>query len=68
MQDFLLELGFEELPARFVEKALGQLTESMTKKLNQERLRFGKVCSLSTPRRLALLIEDLQTEQEEVVE
>jgi glycyl-tRNA synthetase beta chain len=68
MQDFLLELGFEELPARFVEKALGQLSESVAKKLDQERLKFGEVLSLSTPRRLALLIRDLQTEQEDVVE
>ncbi|MCK9525087.1 MAG: glycine--tRNA ligase subunit beta [Limnochordia bacterium] len=68
MQDFLLELGFEELPARFVERALGQLVESATKKLQQERLTYGEVIRLSSPRRLALLIRDLQTEQEDVVE
>ena len=68
MQDFLLELGFEELPARFVEKALEQLVENVTKKLSQERLKFVEVRRLSTPRRLALLIEGVQTEQEDVVE
>ena len=53
MQDFLLELGFEELPARFVEGALRQLLEGVTKKLDQERLSYGEVHSFSTPRRRA---------------
>jgi len=30
MQDFLLEVGFEELPARFVNRALSQLSEAVT--------------------------------------
>lgn len=68
MQDFLLELGFEELPARFVEGALRQLLEGVTKKLDQERLSYGEVHSFSTPRRVALLIRDLQTVQEDLVE
>lgn len=68
MQDFLLELGFEELPARFVEKALGQLSSSVTKKLDQERLTYGEVLEFSTPRRLALLIRNLQPAQDDLVE
>ncbi len=68
MQDFLLELGFEELPARFVEKALGQLSSSVTKRLDQERLSYGEVLEFSTPRRLALLIRNLQPEQEDLAE
>ncbi len=68
MQDFLLELGFEELPARFVEGALGQLSDSITKKLTQDRLNFGEVLHFSTPRRLAILIRDLQLEQEDLVD
>ncbi|HKM42900.1 MAG TPA: glycine--tRNA ligase subunit beta, partial [Limnochordia bacterium] len=68
MQDFLLELGFEELPARFVERALGQLVEGVTKKLAEERLTWGEVLPFSTPRRLALLICSLKEEQEDVVE
>lgn len=68
MKDFLLELGFEELPARFVEKALTQMKESVIKKLQQERLQFGEVLCFSTPRRLALVICDLQIQQEDLVE
>ena len=68
MQDFLLELGFEELPARFVESALGQLSEAVVKKLAQARLSHGEVLPFSTPRRLSLLIKDLQVEQDDLVE
>ena len=68
MQDFLLELGFEELPARFVGGALGQLSESIGQKLTQERLSHGQVLTFSTPRRLAVLIQDLQSQQADLVE
>lgn len=68
MQDLLLELGFEELPARFIEGALKQLTEGITAKLAQERLSFGQVRQFSTPRRLAVLVEQLQEQQEDLVE
>lgn len=68
MQDFLLELGFEELPARFVKGALEQLAEAIKKKLAQERLSHGEVYLYSTPRRIAVLVQDLQLEQEDLVE
>lgn len=68
MQDFLLELGFEELPARFVESALEQLSNSITSKLKDARLQFGEVVHFSTPRRLAVMIQDLQMQQEDLVE
>ncbi|MGB4430968.1 MAG: glycine--tRNA ligase subunit beta [Limnochordia bacterium] len=68
MQDLLLELGFEELPARFIEQALKQLSEAITAKLTQERLAFGQVSQFGTPRRLAVLVEQLQEQQEDLVE
>lgn len=68
MQDFLLELGFEELPARFVEGALNQLADSLQTKLKQERLSHGKVTLYSTPRRLTILVEDLAVEQSDLIE
>lgn len=60
MRDLLLELGFEELPARFIQGALQQLAEAITTGLQQERLSFGQVQTFSTPRRLAVLVEELQ--------
>ena len=68
MQDLLLELGFEELPARFIAGALNQLSEAITGRLKQQRLSFGNVVVFSTPRRLAVLVEQLQEQQEDMVE
>lgn len=68
MQDFLLELGFEELPARFVEGALGQLRDSLEKKLQQERLAYGEITLYSTPRRLTVLVKKLAEQQSDLVE
>ncbi|NMA60292.1 MAG: glycine--tRNA ligase subunit beta [Firmicutes bacterium] len=68
MQDFLLELGFEELPARFVEGALEQLADTLGKRLKQERLEYGEVLLYSTPRRLTVLVRDLSKQQSDLVE
>lgn len=68
MQDFLLELGFEELPARFVEGALQQLADTLQKRLKQERLDHGKVILYSTPRRLAVLVKDLRLQQADLMD
>lgn len=68
MRDLLLELGFEELPARFIQGALQQLAEAITTGLQQERLSFGQVQTFSTPRRLAVLVEELQEQQEDLIE
>ncbi len=50
MHDFLLELGFEELPARFVPGALTSLSKAIRKGLRDERLAHGEVQEFSTPR------------------
>ncbi|HHY08798.1 MAG TPA: glycine--tRNA ligase subunit beta [Corynebacteriales bacterium] len=68
MQDLLVEVGFEELPARFIDDAVQQLEETITKQLKQERLHFSDVKTYSTPRRLAVLIHDLSEEQPDLVE
>lgn len=67
MRDLLLELGFEELPARFVHGALTGLSQTIQKGLQAERLDHGEVLEFSTPRRLAVLIKDLQLEQDDLV-
>lgn len=67
MQDFLLELGFEELPARFVQSTLNALSQTIQAGLEKERLAHGEVSLYGTPRRLAVLIKDLQLQQEDQV-
>ncbi len=65
---FLLEIGTEELPADFVRLALPQLESAVRHDLNELRLAHGSLRSLGTPRRLAVLVEQLPAGQEDLVE
>ncbi|PSL45014.1 glycyl-tRNA synthetase beta chain [Salsuginibacillus halophilus] len=65
---FLLEVGMEEMPARFVPDAMTQLEEAAAEWLKSRRLTYERVQSYATPRRLALLIDGLAEMQEDVVE
>ncbi len=63
MASFLLEVGTEELPASFIVDALRQWQERIPKNLNEHQLTTSKVSVYGTPRRLAVLIEGLPTQQ-----
>ena len=64
----LLEIGVEELPARFIDDAEKQLKENTLKWLQEKHIVFESVESFSTPRRLALLIRDIAKEQTTITE
>lgn len=67
-QDVLIEIGLEELPARFIDDAEAQLLNKTEKWLEDQRIAYDSVVSYSTPRRLAVLIKaiaDTQTSIEE---
>ena len=57
---FLLEIGTEELPADFARLALPQLEQLVSRDLTEARLGHGAIRCTSTPRRLALLVSDLE--------
>src|SRR5438876_9787523 len=61
--DLLLEIGVEELPARFCAPALEQLKARATAALAAARLAHGEIGTLGTPRRLVLLVQDLADRQ-----
>lgn len=63
-KDFLLEIGVEEMPARFLDPALTELKELAVKVLREQRLGFKGVKTYGTPRRLALFVEELAEVQE----
>ncbi|NJK33960.1 MAG: glycine--tRNA ligase subunit beta [Oscillatoriales cyanobacterium SM2_2_1] len=63
MASFLLEVGTEELPAGFVVDAIAQWQERIPSSLGEADLSYGAIRVMGTPRRLAVLIEDLPTEQ-----
>src|SRR5690625_4593812 len=64
----LFEIGIEELPARFIDDAEKQLKEKTEQWLKDLRIEFTSIKSFSTPRRLAVLINDIASEQTEVIE
>ncbi len=66
-QDFLLEIGTEEIPAGFLTKAYSDLAHAARKLLERLRLGHGPIRVFGTPRRLALLVEKLAPGQEERV-
>lgn len=63
-QDFLFELGCEELPAAELAPMAQHLEDSLKKALQALKLQCGETKTYYTPRRLALLIRDLQVETE----
>ena len=63
MADFLLEVGTEELPADFVSSAIAQWQNKVPASLAQEFLNPAAVEYYGTPRRLAILIRDIQERQ-----
>lgn len=66
----LLEIGTEELPAADLDAALEQLRAAVPELLDDLRLAHGPVCVRGTPRRLAVLVEEVaprQTDVEEMV-
>lgn len=67
-QNWLVEIGCEEIPARFVESGVQQLREKLTRWLEENRLSFGKVHTYATPRRLAVLVENVADAQADVEE
>ncbi|XP_020162768.1 glycine--tRNA ligase, chloroplastic/mitochondrial 2 [Aegilops tauschii subsp. strangulata] len=68
-QTFVLEIGTEELPPHDVVEATEQLEKSLVQILGKRRLSHGKVHTYGTPRRLAVVVENLCLKQmEEEVE
>ncbi|MDQ0254366.1 glycyl-tRNA synthetase beta chain [Evansella vedderi] len=65
---FLLEIGLEEMPARFVTNSMDQLADNVEDWLKNHRLSFDNIKKYSTPRRLAIVIEGLDDKQADMEE
>lgn len=63
LNDFLLEIGCEELPFAAVSNLAEALVANMTIALEKAQLGYQSIKSFATPRRLALLVTQLQDEQ-----
>ncbi|MGD0231283.1 MAG: glycine--tRNA ligase subunit beta [Syntrophorhabdales bacterium] len=67
MKPFLLEIGCEELPARFIKPAKEGLWKLVKEGLDNLRIGSGEARLFGTPRRIALLIDGLEEKQRETV-
>ncbi|SFT49234.1 glycyl-tRNA synthetase beta chain [Selenomonas sp. GACV-9] len=65
-KDLLLEIGTEEVPAHVMPGILAQLKENAEKAFKENRIAFGSVRTIGTPRRTALIVKDLAEKQEDV--
>ena len=63
MSKYLLEIGVEELPYKFIPSAIKQLQESFGKFLDNNHIEFGDINVYATPRRLTVIINGLADAQ-----
>jgi len=68
MRNLLLEIGTEEIPAKFMPPALQQLKELTEKKFSEARLEYQAINTYGTPRRLVLFVQGLPEVQKDLVE
>lgn len=65
MAIFVLEIGTEELPARFLQNEQEELSRLFAEALDSANLAYGSMRVMATPRRLALIVEELAESQPE---
>jgi len=63
MAEFLLEIGCEEIPARFVPEVLIQLEERSKGLLESERISFDGIRTMGSPRRLGVMVSGVSEMQ-----
>ena len=60
---FLLEIGSEEIPARFIPDSMAELERLSAEAFENAHLECGGLRVMATPRRLALLVEKMSSRQ-----
>jgi|TARA_B110000240_G_scaffold197428_1_gene252620 glycyl-tRNA synthetase beta chain len=63
--DFLLEIGTEELPPKSLKKLINSFADNISSELLARQFSFSNVNAYGTPRRLAVVISDLTEFQAE---
>ncbi|MCD5406299.1 MAG: glycine--tRNA ligase subunit beta [Desulfotomaculum sp.] len=66
-KDFLLEIGTEEMPARFIKPVLKQLKTLAEDFFDEHRLKYIAINTYATPRRLVLAVKELAGQQDALV-
>ncbi|MEO0270554.1 MAG: glycine--tRNA ligase subunit beta [candidate division WOR-3 bacterium] len=68
MADYLLEFGTEELPPFSIKPAVLKLKEEFENLFKEEKIEFKNIKVFGSPRRLAILIENISEKQKEYEE
>ncbi|MEW6618336.1 MAG: glycine--tRNA ligase subunit beta [bacterium] len=66
-KDLLLEIGTEEIPARYIPPALEQLKNLTNTAFQEERIEQKGIFSYGTPRRLVLYVQEVASRQKDLV-
>jgi len=64
-KDLLVEIGTEELPPTALKNLSDCFSTEIINQLEKANLKFGEYQSFATPRRLAIVINDLETKQQD---
>ncbi|WP_203361720.1 glycine--tRNA ligase subunit beta [Bacillus sp. REN10] len=67
-RELLLEIGLEEMPARFVTESMNQLGQKVEAFLSEQNIAHGDIQLFSTPRRLAVIVKDVAEAQPDMEE
>ena len=63
--NFLIEIGTEELPPKALTKLASSFAQNIENAFNESGFVFGKVCWYASPRRLAIYVEQLAEQQKD---
>ncbi len=66
MENVILEIGTEEIPAQYMENALKDLNQLAKKYLEEARINYKEIKVYGTPRRLILFILHIKEKQEDI--
>ena len=64
-EELFIEIGCEEIPARFLEKALADFSKLLKSMLDDLGLPYGEIRTAGTPRRLVVSVGDVPQKQED---
>lgn len=64
-KELFLEIGTEEIPAGFLPKAMADMESLIIKELQSSRIGFGAVKTMATPRRLVLVVAEVEEQQKD---
>ena len=67
MKQFIFEIGVEEIPAIYIDKALTDLKNAALKNLNNYNIGYDSVETYGTPRRLVFFVKNLEQQQKDIL-